>query len=659
MKNCFIILGLDPSVSNENIVLNSIQKKQALWSSQRNHPNNKIKRDAQQWLAEIDNIKKIMLDHDKRVEEAKKAKVIIKKLQGEKRKEFEDSVLLLSKGNVTDQAIKNLALKFKDSFFTEKDIRDELLRLHKSTNNKRNKEVNKNTLDITTSRAIRENLDLLRIDTLYHFLEVNKNVSLSNIQKRINEIDRKLKISKTNTEIDIKRTLVSYCSSIFKNDIEREKYDETLKIEKINPFIEVIDRCCDTGSIEIGQMLILIKKAHDYSLSNDDALCIIKDKAAQRKVNINISQIISFDKGITCYCNYKNKLLSEFCDKCGEALYCKCTKCGYAIAIDSLVCSCGYSLESIYKQLLRSYDIGNKDDFIKQWDDNKFRNHPRFQELVRYYDRIKFIKEENEQQRKILNEKILQLKKAISENNDSAIRHYWDCETMVNLNLIKPFLKRIKDAHRPQDVKNVKINDYQYYIQVKWQPLDDINNYIVAWSHNNIPKDPYKENFKNITRGEYERLGFRIENPTKSNYFVKIYSVQHFNGEVFISPGDSPYCCDKILNRNKTIIEYSIKFSGFPKKNVCHLIIHCSKNVNHLPEMVLIMRKGKVLPSDIDGGSKVYKLKDCGLKANIEQIYKFRIKNISSPSIYRLFLSRSVDSKYFLLMPKNIKQFRR
>ena len=655
-KNYYLILELDPDETDENCISGAIKKKQSQWSRERNHPNTKIKREAQQYLAEIASIKKIMLDTNARQEEARKAKKIVSGIRDKHHEAFAEAVLLLSKGNVTDQAIKNLATKFKDSFFTEADIRNELSTLQIASS--KNETAGK-TLDQTTTKAIRDNLDLLKLENLYDFLGVDKKASSLNIKQKISDIDKRLKVSQINPENDIKKTLISYCTSIFRSAEDRKKYDESLKQERMGPFVESIERCCDTGSIEIGQILLLIEKAKKFSLGEDEALGLIHEKASKRKVPVNISKTVSFGKQIDCYCGHKNKLLAELCSKCGKSLFVKCPQCHLFVAIDSLGCSCGFSLEKVHDQLRVAHRVGNEEEFLSLWDDKAFRNHPKFSDLAKYYDSVKSKRRAQEFEKRELNNRLNMLKKAIRENNNVAIRQYWDKESMGKLRELQPFLNRIKEAHRPQDVENVNASDYQSYIQVKWDLVDGINNYLVAWSHTRMPSTPQGNSYQQITRGHYERVGFRIENPSHSNYFIKVFSLLEFNGEVFLSPGQRDGCTEQIRNRKKTIIEYTMKFSGFPQKNICNLILSSDTSIQNLPEMVLIMRKGKVIPSDIHSGEQVYKIGNQSLHANTEQIFKFKIRAASSPSSFRLFLKKPYDLKYYELMPQNIQSFRR
>ena len=76
MENYFILLELpfDPPESDTNKINEAIAKKQAQWSRDQQNPVKKAK--ASEYLAHLEDIKKVMLDPEARKKEAAKAKQI-------------------------------------------------------------------------------------------------------------------------------------------------------------------------------------------------------------------------------------------------------------------------------------------------------------------------------------------------------------------------------------------------------------------------------------------------------------------------------------------------------------------------------------------------------------------------------------------------------
>ena len=90
MENYFILLELpfDPPESDTNKISEAISKKQAQWSRDQSNPVKKAK--ASEYLAALENIKKVMLDPAARKQEAAKAKQI----KDSKEKELEAKLSL-------------------------------------------------------------------------------------------------------------------------------------------------------------------------------------------------------------------------------------------------------------------------------------------------------------------------------------------------------------------------------------------------------------------------------------------------------------------------------------------------------------------------------------------------------------------------------------
>ena len=121
MENYFILLELpfDPTVSDTNKISEAISKKQAQWSRGQYNPVKKAK--VSEYLAALEDIKKVMLDPATRKQEASKAKQI----KESKTKDLETKLKLYrAKGDaLSERDLKQLLKVFGTFGFTADEIK--------------------------------------------------------------------------------------------------------------------------------------------------------------------------------------------------------------------------------------------------------------------------------------------------------------------------------------------------------------------------------------------------------------------------------------------------------------------------------------------------------------------------------------------------------
>lgn len=148
MENYFILLELpfDPPESDTNKISEAISKKQAQWSRDQSNPVKKAK--ASEYLAALENIKKVMLDPAARKQEAAKAKQI----KDSKEKELEAKLSLYrAKGDeLSEKDLKQLGRVFGTFGFTAEEIKKKF-----GTGGKKRKEIDPSeVLDKTQARNV-------------------------------------------------------------------------------------------------------------------------------------------------------------------------------------------------------------------------------------------------------------------------------------------------------------------------------------------------------------------------------------------------------------------------------------------------------------------------------------------------------------------------
>lgn len=152
MENYFILLELpfDLPESDTNKISEAISKKQAQWSRDQSNPVKKAK--ASEYLAALEDIKKVMLDPTARKQEAAKAKQI----KASKAKELEAKLSLYrAKGDeLSEKDLKRLVKVFGAFGFTA----DEIKKKFGSGNKKQDKIDPSEVLDKTQARNV-QNLE--------------------------------------------------------------------------------------------------------------------------------------------------------------------------------------------------------------------------------------------------------------------------------------------------------------------------------------------------------------------------------------------------------------------------------------------------------------------------------------------------------------------
>lgn len=109
-QNFYLILELpvDPPETDSNVIAETIKKKQAEWSRNRNHPTKGIL--AKQYIGLLPEIQKVMMDPELRAKEAAEARKILKERTEDKYTALDRHLsILLRKGSVTDQEVSKLS----------------------------------------------------------------------------------------------------------------------------------------------------------------------------------------------------------------------------------------------------------------------------------------------------------------------------------------------------------------------------------------------------------------------------------------------------------------------------------------------------------------------------------------------------------------------
>ena len=510
MENCFLVLELDPDTCDTKVIEATIKKKQKQWSSLKIYHDVKIRSNAQENLNNLQLIRDTLLDPEKRKFQSKEAKKEIQIIKKSKLADFERDVQILSKGRISEESITKLAKKYKQFYYNDKDVRD-LLRVKENTENTENE-----LLDQSIWKEIQSQLEILnkgistKYNNLYEFLDVDENEEITIIQNKFKELYKKLHpIEGSSVEVDTKINLGNQCSSLFSDSKSRKIYDNTLKYHEADPLFEMIETACNTGSIEYGQLMLLLKCGQELKLANSKTISFIKQKAGKRKVPINVDLDDDLWQRVTCVCGHTNEQLCDTCTKCGKSLFYNCPNCNIAILVNKMQCSCGFSIKENFEELLKALqlfqhtlNVKEKKKFENLWD-KSYKDFPKFVRIWKNFETACLLKKANDkklesklEKERIYKDKIREMQNAIKNNDKDLIVNLWtnmgvslQCES-----LIKPYLKQIENAHRPEDVNGLTASHCGSYIQVSWERIPNVSSYTVTWSHKSYPLQIIKRN---------------------------------------------------------------------------------------------------------------------------------------------------------------------
>jgi molecular chaperone DnaK (HSP70) len=315
------------------------EEKQRKWSEiYRNAPPSRALK-AQAFLDMLPDIKRVMSDADERREEAKKAKETFEK---EKYKELDEAIALFSeKGVIFEEQLYGLYKRFP---FAEEDVRKRIKVPIVIT-----KVVEK--LGPWLYTQITNDLKTIGKKSLYEFLGCDDTSDVKTLllitKQKVNEIRRN---SNRTAILDASLELTGHCSSVFKSEEMKKKYDASLanqKLEELNKAIFTTGSV--SGIVESEDFETLIKKAVDIvGVTRVEAEEHILKYCLEKKWRVRTGNRPPKENMKRCaHCRVMNDSDSKKCFKCGLPLEVNCPKCKEINRSGAKSCrKCGYLFEN-------------------------------------------------------------------------------------------------------------------------------------------------------------------------------------------------------------------------------------------------------------------------------------------------------------------------
>ncbi len=350
LENYFILLELqfDPPEGDNNKISDAIAKKQAQWSRDQSNPVKKAK--ASEYLAAIEDIKKVMLDPTARKQEAAKAK----KIRDGKAKELESKLSLYrAKGDtLSEKDLKQLVKVFGPFGFTAGEIKKKF-----GSGGSKPKEIDlAEVLDKTQAKNIQNYMQQLdmREKTLYDFLGLAPTASVNQLIEVADTMKKKIlaKGDKTGRDNAV-QALCGLCAVIFKDTASKRKYDNYVNLTKYRGVNDAVDELALSNQKRIEPKMkesLIDIAVSQYRISVSDASVYINNYCGYMGYTLPENKIVC---GL---CGAENPAGTTNCVKCGKPLIIPCPACGAENNNSAKTCAkCGFDLTKMDKavELLR------------------------------------------------------------------------------------------------------------------------------------------------------------------------------------------------------------------------------------------------------------------------------------------------------------------
>lgn len=234
--NFYALLELDPSINDWATIELTIQTKKRQWSLHKNQGTPTQKRKAERNLKYIPEMEILFKDAQGCKQEAKAFQQAQKEEKQTHTKQLDALIQNIHSPTVTSELIKKL-VRETGKTFTEKEIEDRLRQngLTLGEDASKTKKAHRPKLETSVAKGIRDELNTLKLKSLYDFLNLSHTPKLSlrsspkSLYERADTIYKELsRVGKTDPDSSSIMGLAGRAKSVFTDDKEKQRYDNTL-----------------------------------------------------------------------------------------------------------------------------------------------------------------------------------------------------------------------------------------------------------------------------------------------------------------------------------------------------------------------------------------------------------------------------------------------
>lgn len=348
--NYYLLLDLDPSVEDWGVIEKRLLEKKRQWSTEKTMGNPASQRKAAHFLSISRDIEETLKNSEARAQEAKEARKQQEQERQTKFKQLDESIRVLrASGQCTREQIKQIG-KLLGGSISEKEIEARIRKagipIVEENRGGSGPLPPRELIDQTISSRIKANLAISKHADLYDFLGLNPQSSPKSLWEKANETNKEiLGIGKTDPLSSACKELAGICLALFREEKEKEKYDNSRALEAMDELKDQIDLAGrDDGFISLKEMDELVKQARERGVQLDDARFYIENHARKRKWGVQPEEKLpSEDLKLCGYClTLASSLTATRCINCGEPLSLACPQCGTQTPTQDKSCSkCG------------------------------------------------------------------------------------------------------------------------------------------------------------------------------------------------------------------------------------------------------------------------------------------------------------------------------
>jgi hypothetical protein len=337
--NFYILLDLDTTVSDPAVITAAINARQAEWSRDRNHSKRGL--EAQQNLALVPEIRRIMTSPADREAEARDADRIRAEAAAEARRELDEALAVLAAGGyLLEEEVAALVGQFGRRL-SEAEVRG---RVPVPVLKERPKAADKPTLERSVSAEITSRLERVGKKDLYDFLGLTRTASL----KALLEAARRTQLEALNNnnktaEVTATGELAGRCLTLFSSEDERRRYDNSLEQQRLYELDSLLEPAGASGRITPEVVEALLREALERGLELEDARQYIEAFALKRKWAIQVPAVSRWKDWQRCACGALLGPTEGHCGQCGLELSIACPRCTTATPAANRACAkCGF-----------------------------------------------------------------------------------------------------------------------------------------------------------------------------------------------------------------------------------------------------------------------------------------------------------------------------
>lgn len=345
-ENYFVVLGLDPRVSDPAAIEARIREKQIEWSRDAGTGVGRKASDANRYKAMLEDIRRVMADRDARAAEAAAAlKVLDAARQGHEQALAQAIDVICAAGTYTGEQLKRLQNEFLGKF-PEAEIAARLAQgCPCAAARPAGQGQRLETIARTDQSALDRDLAVVGKRDLYDLLGAGRKTPAGTLYAEADRYNREIIARNQNSAAaTAAKNLCGLAMKLFNSDEGQRRYDNTLGLAVIDGMRNVIQLSVGNGRISRQALDKLIQQAAARGMDRDLALAYIAKLAQERGWFLDDGgPLPSADKPQCGICGaIAASTTQPNCDLCGHPFAVPCFACRRPVRVGNAACPhCG------------------------------------------------------------------------------------------------------------------------------------------------------------------------------------------------------------------------------------------------------------------------------------------------------------------------------